>query len=197
MSGSRKGISLDMTAMCDMAFLLLTFFILTAKMKTPEPVQVDIPSSVSTLKLPETDMMRITVSNEGGVYFSVGEQSVRKAIIDEASKLNSLDLTESQKYAFYVSETFGMPIKQLKGFLSLPETKREDYKQPGIPIDSANNELKTWIRLAKSASPRMKIAIKGDKNSDYKVYSEVVGTLQELNLNKFSLITSLEEKPKQ
>jgi len=49
---SKKAASIDMTAMCDVAFLLLTFFILTATAKVPEPITVDTPSSTVKDKLP-------------------------------------------------------------------------------------------------------------------------------------------------
>jgi biopolymer transport protein ExbD len=195
MSGKRGGIALDMTAMCDVAFLLLTFFILTAKMKNPELVQVDIPASVSEKKVPEQNLLRLTVANDGAVYFSLSEASTRKQLIDKVSELKKINLSENDKNAFASSEMFGMPVAQLKGFYSLPFEERERYKQPGIPLDSANNELKMWIREAKIINGRLIVAIKGDRNSDYEKYSDVVATLQELNLNKFSLITSLEEKP--
>jgi biopolymer transport protein ExbD len=197
MSGKRGGISLDMTAMCDMAFLLLTFFILTAKMKTPEVVQVDIPSSVSDKKVPEQNLLRITVANDGAVYFSVTELSTRKQLIDKVVESKKMNLTEQDKIVFANTEMFGVPMNQLKGFLSLSESQRKEFKQPGIPVDSINNELKIWVKEAKGINNRLIIAIKGDKQSDYEKYSGVVNTLQELNLNKFSLITSLEERPKE
>jgi biopolymer transport protein ExbD len=197
MSGKRGGISLDMTAMCDMAFLLLTFFILTAKMKTPEVVQVDIPSSVSDKKVPEQNLLKITVANDGAVYFSVTESSTRKQLIDKIAESKKMNLTEQDKIAFANTEMFGLPMNQLKGFLSMSPSQRNEFKQSGIPIDSANNELKTWIREAKGINNRLIIAIKGDKQSDYEKYSGVVNTLQDLNLNKFSLITTLEERPKE
>jgi biopolymer transport protein ExbD len=201
MSGSRKGISLDMTAMCDMAFLLLTFFILTAKMKTPEPIQVDIPASISTLKVPETEMLKISVSDSGAVFISIGEKPVREKMIAEISKNYNLGLSEKEINQFSQIEMFGLPFSQIKGYLSVPEYKRKEVVQQGIPIDtsadSPKNELRAWIRQAKLSNPKMRIAIKGDKNSDYQVYSGVVATLQDLNLNKFSLITTLEGKPKE
>ena len=197
MAGKRGGISLDMTAMCDMAFLLLTFFILTAKMKTPEVVQVDIPASVSEKKVPEQNLMKITVASDGAVYFSITEAPTRKKLIDRVAEIKKLTLTENEKIAFANTEMFGLPAAQLKGFFSMPSSQREEYKQPGIPVDSANNELKMWIKEAKTINGRLIIAIKGDKNSDYEKYSSVVATLQDLNLNKFSLITSLEAKPKE
>ncbi len=195
MSGKRGGISLDMTAMCDMAFLLLTFFILTAKMKTPEIVQVDIPSSVSDKKVPEQNLLKITVASDGAVYFSLTEASTRKQLIDKVTESKKLNLTEQDKVVFANTEMFGLPLAQMKGFLSLSSSQREDFKQAGIPLDSANNELKMWIREAKAVNGRLIIATKGDKKSDYEKYSGVVNTLQDLNLNKFSLITALEARP--
>lgn len=195
MSSKRGGISLDMTAMTDMAFLLLTFFILTAKMKTPEVVQVDIPSSVSERKVPEQNLLRLTVSDQGNVYFSISEGSTRKQLIDRVVELKKLSLSENEKITFANTEMFGMPVAQLKGFFSLSPEDRSAFKQPGIPVDSTNNELLMWVREAKTINGKLIIAIKGDKNSDYEKYSGVVSTLQELNLNKFSLITSLEAKP--
>jgi biopolymer transport protein ExbD len=197
MSGKRGGISLDMTAMCDMAFLLLTFFILTAKMKTPEIVQVDIPSSISEKKVPEQNLLKITVTNEGAVYLSVSESSTRKALIDKINEMKQLNLSESEKRAFANTEMFGLPVSQIKGFFKLPAATREEYKQPGIPVDSLNNELKMWIHEAKIINNRLIIAIKGDRNSEYEKYSNVVSTLQDLKLNKFSLITSMEAKPQE
>ncbi len=58
---SKKAASIDMTAMCDVAFLLLTFFILTATAKTPEPLPVETPASTVEVKLPETGLVTLTV----------------------------------------------------------------------------------------------------------------------------------------
>ncbi|HWZ21551.1 MAG TPA: biopolymer transporter ExbD [Cytophagaceae bacterium] len=193
MSGKRgrSGISLDMTAMCDMAFLLLTFFILTAKMKAPELVQVDIPNSRSEKLVPDKNLIRITIDKDGIVYLSLTEATIRRKMIDEVSTARGLNLSEAEKVAFANTEMFGMPLNQLKGFFSMPASKRDEYKQPGIPVDSTNNELKMWIKEAKSINNQLIIAIKGDKESNYENYTGVVGTLQSLRLNKFSLITAL------
>jgi len=193
MSGKRgrSGISLDMTAMCDMAFLLLTFFILTAKMKAPELVQVDIPNSRSEKLVPDKNLIRITIDKDGIVYLSLTEATIRRKMIDEVSTARGLNLSEAEKDAFANTEMFGMPLNQLKGFFSMPASKRDEYKQPGIPVDSTNNELKMWIKEAKSINNQLIIAIKGDKESNYENYTGVVGTLQSLRLNKFSLITAL------
>ncbi len=193
MSGKRgrTGISLDMTAMCDMAFLLLTFFILTAKMKAPELVQVDIPNSRSEKLVPDKNLIRITIDKDGLVYLSLTEATTRRKMIDEVNIARNLNLSEAEKVAFANTEMFGMPLNQVKGFFSLPASKRDGYKQTGIPVDSTNNELKMWIKEAKTINNQLIIAIKGDRESNYENYTGVVGTLQSLKLNKFSLITAL------
>lgn len=192
---NKKGIVLDMTAMCDVAFLLLTFFILTAKMKVPEPARFEVPSSISDTKLPDDNVMRISISNEGVVFLTVAEQGTRRELIQEIDKMYKLGLTDKQKQTFELTETFGVPMAELPFYLGLPEEKRRDFKQKGIVMDSTNNELKGWVRITKTINPNMRIAVKGDRDAEYVVFSKVLTSLQEMHLNKFSLITSMEAKP--
>jgi len=66
---ARKSTAIDMTAMCDVAFLLLTFFILSAKTKVPDPVKAEVPAAtVDLIKIPETDFAIITVG-QGKAFF--------------------------------------------------------------------------------------------------------------------------------
>jgi len=64
----RKSTAIDMTAMCDVAFLLLTFFILSAKPKTQDPVQAEVPASTANFAIPENDFSTITVG-QGKAFF--------------------------------------------------------------------------------------------------------------------------------
>ena len=72
---ARKSTFIDMTAMCDVAFLLLSFFMLATKFKPDEPVVVVTPSSISQVILPDADIMLITVDAKGRVFFSVDNKS--------------------------------------------------------------------------------------------------------------------------
>ena len=67
----RRGPTLDMTAMVDVAFLLLTFFMLTAQFSKPDPVPIVLPSSNTQIKLPPSNILMITVAEDGEVY--IGE----------------------------------------------------------------------------------------------------------------------------
>ncbi|MFL5728828.1 MAG: ExbD/TolR family protein [Cytophagaceae bacterium] len=190
----RKSISLDMTAMCDMAFLLLTFFMLATKFKAPENVAVDIPSSISTIKLPEKDMMIISVASDGRIFFSLDGQPNRKELLDKMSGIYNIKFTESEKSHFALMENSGFPIHTLKGVLNLGKDI-VNVNEPGIPCDSSTNELKDWILSARLVNPKARIAVKGDINTDYKVIERIIQTLQKQRINKFNLITSLEAKP--
>jgi biopolymer transport protein ExbD len=192
---SRKGISLDMTAMCDVAFLLLTFFILTAKMKTPEPASFEVPSSISTTKLPESNVIRIGIANDGRVFFSVAEQENRKEIIQKVAAAKNEKLTEKQVTDFGLLETFGMSVSDLKTYLNQTEEKRQKFPQRGIPCDSVTNELKLWVKAAKRVNPDYRITIKGDQNAPYGQFEAVIESMKEMGLTHFSLVTSLENKP--
>ena len=71
----RKSTAIDMTAMCDVAFLLLSFFILTTKFKAPDTLQVVTPKSVATKPADQKNTVLITVDSEGKTYFSVADEN--------------------------------------------------------------------------------------------------------------------------
>lgn len=188
----RQSISLDMTAMCDMAFLLLTFFMLATKFKPQEAVAVDIPSSVSEIKLPDTDLMVISVSKTGQVFFGMDGQNTRLALLEKVSEKYKVKFTDSEKQQFALAEAIGTPVSGLKSILNLTSDQRQQVNQPGIPVDSLNNELHDWVHMARLSNPKCRIAIKGDKDVDYKTVQKVISTLQGQNINKFNMVTTLE-----
>lgn len=194
----RKSIALDMTAMCDMAFLLLTFFILTAQFKPEEAVIVDTPTSVSEVTLPDNDIMTISLRDDGAVFFGVDGQFNRLKMLEGmAVKYTNLKtLTDAQKQQFSLLANFGVPVNALPQYLAAKSDDRKKMLTPGIPCDSANNELYDWIYYARASNPKYRIAVKGDRKTNYKVAKTVIGTLQEQNINKFNFITNMEAKPK-
>jgi biopolymer transport protein ExbD len=63
----RVDIKIDMTPMVDIAFLLLIFYMVTTSFKPPEKLHVTLPSSHSEIKLPESDMIYVTVTKEDSI----------------------------------------------------------------------------------------------------------------------------------
>lgn len=188
----RKNISLDMTAMCDMAFLLLTFFMLATEFKPQETAVVDIPSSVSEIKIPDTDLITISVEKNGKVFFGVDAQNTRISMLNKISEKYNVKFTDFEKSQFALMDAFGTPVSGLKSVLNLSNDQRQQVDMPGVPVDSVSNELKDWVHLARLSNPKSRIAIKGDKDVDYEVVQKIIATLQDQNINKFNLVTTLE-----
>lgn len=190
----RKSTAIDMTAMCDMAFLLLTFFILTSKFKTQDLVPVDIPGSSVMIKLPD-DVATITIGQDK-VFFGMEGEAIRAQTLESVGQKYNITFTPAEKAQFATLPSFGVPIASMKQFLDMDPLKRKDLKQPGIPTDSVSNELFNWIREARVsakalANKELRISIKGDSKEEYPTIKRVIDILQKQKVNKFSLITSM------
>lgn len=189
----RSSPSIDMTPMVDLAFLLVTFFMLTATAIPDEPVAVDTPSSVSEIKIPENNVLTITIGKDGKVFFNVDGQYTRADLLGKMGDLYGISFTEQEKHTFAVISSIGIPVGNLKQFLALAPEKRKEIEQPGIPVDSAHNELADWILQARLANRMLRIAIKGDQDAEYPVVKKVVNTLIDKRVNRFNLITNMEK----
>jgi biopolymer transport protein ExbD len=199
---SKKATSIDMTAMCDVAFLLLTFFILTATTKLPEALPVDTPSSTTPNKLPERDLATIIIGGKDKVFFGVLGKDVRERTLALMGLKYGVTFTEEQSTKFSKMDNFGVPIEGLASLIDMkPEERNRPNVQPGIPKDSLNNQLKEWIYNARIATiedsnkeRELNIAIKGDAKEQYPVIKRVMDILQDQQINNFSLITGLKGK---
>src|SRR5882757_7057791 len=165
---ARKSTSIDMTAMCDVAFLLLSFFILTTKFKPSEALAVVTPNSVSAKAAPENDVVLITIDKDGKVYLSVSDKNTaeKKEIITSISASKQLNLSAAQIANFTRSSSYvGVPFAQLPGLLSTPVEDLKKVKMDGIPVtDTLNNQLTDWLLAAKQAfeGKKMELLVKGD-----------------------------------
>jgi len=195
---SKKSTSIDMTAMCDVAFLLLTFFILTATAKVPEALPVDTPASTVQTKLPESDLLVLTVG-KGKVFFDLKGREVRKKALDLMAAKYGLVFSAEEKEKFSLMEDFGVPIQSLDQIIEMKSSDRMKADQPGIPLDSLDNQLKDWVTSSRKANfelhdKELQVAIKGDAKEEYPAVKRVMDILQDQNINSFSLVTGLRGK---
>jgi biopolymer transport protein ExbD len=195
---SKKAASIDMTAMCDVAFLLLTFFILTATAKIPEALPVDTPASTVQTKLPETDLATITIG-KGKVFFDLKGREIRTRALELMGQKYGVEFTEDEKTKFAMMEGFGVPIEGLKSIIAMKASERSKAGQPGVPKDSLDNQLAEWVQNSRIANneinqKELQIAIKGDAKEEYPAIRKVMDILQDQKINSFSLVTGLRGK---
>lgn len=194
----RKSTAIDMTAMCDVSFLLLTFFILTATARQPDPLDVKIPSSTVQFKVPDKDLGILTIG-KGKIFYEVIGQDVKRLTLQKMGEQFGTKFTEEEMKRFGVVSAFGVPIQSLKQFLAMNGDQREKSGiQTGIPTDSTTSgQLYQWIQQSRLATAElhnvdMRISIKGDSEEEYETVRKIVDVLQKQKINKFSLITSAE-----
>ncbi|MBC7748012.1 Biopolymer transport protein ExbD/TolR [Flavobacterium omnivorum] len=192
----KKAGSTDMTAMCDVAFLLLSFFVMTATAKIPEALPVDTPASVTQTKLPDTDLATITIG-KGKVFFDLKGREVRVKALELMGQKYGVTFTEEETKTFSLMEGVGVPITNLKQLIGMKTSERNKAGlQPGIPKDSLDNQLKDWIYNSRIANidvndKELQIAIKGDAKEEYPAIKQVMDILQDQKINNFSLVTGL------
>ena len=189
----RHGVVTDMTAMCDVAFLLLTFFILTTEFKQPDVEDIVTPSSISKSKLTEGDnTMTISVTKDGRYYFSpTNNPSQRVELLEKMGEKYNITFTEQEKTAFQNTQFVGVPVAQLKAFLQLPEDQRKKYKG-SIPLDSANTHLVECVQNNAKINREAKLAVKGDGGASYDKFKVLFEGLRDIEFYKFVLVTTEE-----
>lgn len=186
---------IDMTPMSDVMVLLLTFFMLTATFVKEEPVKVNAPGSVSEIKIPEKSLLTIFVEKNGKVFLGMDSPQSMQALLDQM-KEHGLDLNAEQTKQFVNAPMLGTQIDEVTGWLKFDNAQRNAYlvdnPNAGIPCDSVNNELKTWVTAArKSNEDGLRIAIKADQKTSYAVIQRVMDSLREIDENRYNLITAL------
>ena len=137
-----------MTPLVDVAFLLLTFFMLTTTFKPAEEVEIVLPSSHSEFKLPESDVLTIELSKDGRIFLAVDSQILRGRL-------------------------FGT-TNALKASVEVPK-----------------EQLANYLVQARTANPKLRTVIKGDKEADFGIAEDVMNILQDTQITRFNLVTEL------
>ncbi len=195
---ARKSTWVDMTAFVDVGFLLLAFFILTTKFKTPEAMAVVTPSSVSSKEAAAEDQCLVTIGPDGRIFISFTEDVRRIEIVDDLNKRLGLTLTEQEVQLAGKAEFFGTPLNQLKSFLNMDPEVRKGGAMPGIPVmDSTNNEMEHWIQSVNTVflGKKLNLMVKGDKEVGYPAFKGVIDAFKKHDQNKFKIVTSQQTVP--
>jgi biopolymer transport protein ExbD len=197
----RKSTIVDMTAMCDVAFLLLTFFILATKQKPPEVLAVQTPGSISSKAAPDKSIM-ITMTADGRAFLSLGDETKKAEILENVNTSKGLGLTPAEFARWNKQEFYGLPFNQVKGFVNMTDPI-QPARMSGIPImDTANNELADWVRSITNVYAgtdqtklQQMLLVKGDNAALYPVFRAVKQAFKKNDIYKFRIVTNAENVP--
>src|SRR5665647_386655 len=192
----RGSTTVDMTAMCDVAFLLLTFFILAAKFKPSEAIEVTTPGSVSNKHAPQKDYFNVTIDKNNKVYIDM-DDAMKMDVLEELAKERNLTFSPADEKAFQQATFVGVPLSQLNQFTRLTAEQIAKTTLPGIPYDSTNNELQAWITAAVNVNlgKKTNFLIKGDNAAKYPTFKSVIDAFKKNDIYKYNLITNAEDLP--
>lgn len=192
---------IDMTPMSDVMVLLLTFFMLTSTFVKNEAVKVNAPGSVSEIKVPETEVLQILVDKDGKIFIGLDKPGyMQEMLTGFEGKFSSLTLSPKQEKNFAGLASFGVPMNKMSDVLKHEAGDiNNEQKTMGIPTDSINggmSEFQCWVDAARNASfgDKMKIAIKADAATPYKVVKKMMSELQDMSENRYYLITTLKKE---
>ena len=194
----KKDIWIDMTPMSDVMTLLLCFFMLTSTFLTPEPIKVNTPSSVSEVKVPENDVLNILVSPEGNIYVGSENKNTMQDMMETVTGKFGISLNGAQLKHFREDAMIGAPMNLFTDYYSLEQEKMaEEIQKLSIPLDSIDggkSEFQEWVTAARESNPDIRIAIKADAKTPYAVIKKMMSELQDMNENRYQLITNLDTK---
>ena len=193
----KQAVWIDMTPMSDVMVLLLTFFMLTSTFVKNEPVKVNTPGSVSEIKVPENNVLSILVDKQGKIFLNMDKPGDMQTILESMCDQYGITLTAKQIETARKSNGIGVSMNDIQELLSQSEAKVNDYqKDKGIPTDSIDgkmSEFQLWVKAVRdnlADGSDTKIAIKADENTHYNVVKKLMSELQDMNENRYFLITS-------
>ena len=102
--------SIDMTPMVDLAFLLVTFFMLAASFRSSEPVEVDVPSSISDKIIPD-NVLLVTVDKGGRAFFNLADPEARRELLVNMSAKYKIGFSDEQVEKFTIMTSFGCTMQ--------------------------------------------------------------------------------------
>ncbi len=217
----RSAPSLDMTPMVDLAFLLVTFFILTSSFRAPEPVILDPPASTTEIQIPK-QVFLVMIDEEGRVYVDITNAAVKSKVLKQImSEFKVQGMSEEDINNFGGVGPVGLRAAEIPAFMALESSDRPNYEQKGIPYDTAESKIKTcelyyWAYLTKfeahndykqreeeaklknmefDKSNYIQFAIKAASNAKYDKINQVIQVFREAKVKQFQMITGLESAP--
>jgi len=132
----RLRIRIDMTPMVDVAFLLLTFFMLTTYFSKPQTMELNLPADEKVVvEVAESNLLTIRVASDGQLYWNIGMdpanqidvKELRKFLVDKNKEnpklITLLKIDRDGKYNMLIKVMDEINIAQVTRFSLAPMTE--------------------------------------------------------------------------
>lgn len=196
----RKSTNVDMTAMCDVAFLLLSFFILATKQKPPEVLSVQTPNSVSSKVAPDKAIL-VTLTKDGRTFLMLGDDTKKADVLANVNETKGLGLSPAELQRWGKQQFIGQPLGSIKSSLASGK-EMNPTTMPGIPTDTTNNEMVDWVRSITNAYAggdqkqlQEMLLVKGDNGALYPSFKQIKEAFKKNEIFKFRIVTNGEAPP--
>lgn len=141
---TRKGIHIDMTPMVDLAFLLLTFFVMTSVLVKPYALQLDPPDDKITEPRPPIKperVLNIVLGEHDKIYWYVADKQevkltsfsaggIRKILREKNKQINKMYVfikpTGKSKYRNVIDILDEMAISEIERFTLMKTDDNDD-----------------------------------------------------------------------
>jgi len=183
----KPGIRIDMTPLVDVIMLLLTFFMLTATFKSveSEAVQVSLPKSFNTdsTKLPDKDVMTITLTPAGDIFVDVDNYLVRQEVFGDRFAIglyhpDSTTKSEIEETGKVGNKDFGRKVVILNR----------------AQFEKTLTDLRLTLKNMTDNQSDFRIVLKGDKDTNFGIVEDLMTSLKETRNTRFSLVTTFKFK---
>ncbi|NUO81569.1 biopolymer transporter ExbD [candidate division KSB1 bacterium] len=135
----RLAIRIDMTPMLDIAFLLLTFFMLTSVFPRPQTMETNMPPKDVEVEVGESNLLTLRVISDGTIFWNMGIETPQKVefrdlrnLLEERNQSNPklvtlIKVDRKSKYSNMVDVMDELQLARVNRF-SLAEMKAVDFK---------------------------------------------------------------------
>jgi biopolymer transport protein ExbD len=181
----KPGVNIDMTPLVDVIMLLLTFFMLVAtfKAESTEAIEIKLPESVvtDTTKLPDKDIMTLTLTKAGDVFLDVDNYKVREQVFGDAFGVGLFhpDSTSKSEYETSGGKVNGKPFKRKVVIMNHAQ------------FEKTLTDLRLALKNSTGGKSDFRIVLKGDTQTDYGVVEDLMDIFKSTKNTRFALVTDV------
>lgn len=181
----KPGVNIDMTPLVDVIMLLLTFFMLVAtfKAESTDAIEIKLPESVvtDTTKLPEKDIMTLTLTKAGDVFIDVDNYKVREQVFGDAFGVG----------LFHPDSTSKSEYELTNGMVNGKKFTRKVTILNRAQFEKTLTDLRLALKNSTGGKSDFRIVLKGDTQTDYGVVEDLMDVFKATKNTRFALVTDV------